>query len=187
MTWEPTKHAEWRNAITAGLTSLPKKGTPGQAVVFGMNASVVAIGDTINDVLITAGEVGNGRVLTMTHTAYADNFTSGTNSDPSIRVLQANIKSWLVRGSFYNSSNIMEASTYLKTTDTTTLSLVKIIFCTEPVRTWTDQNITSILNFVRNGGGLFVSSTPWGWASIKNSNNFNLMLTYRERRCACCA
>ena len=134
MTSEPTKHAEWRNAITAGLTSLPKKGTPGQAVVFGMNAAVVTIGDSINDVLIAAGEAVNGRVVVITHTAYADNFTSGKNSDPSIRVLQANIKSWLVKGSSYSSSNIMEASTYLRTTNSATLSMVKILFFTEPVR-----------------------------------------------------
>ncbi len=39
--------------------------------------------------------------------------------------------------------------------------------------------MASILNFVKNGGGLFVASTPWGWASIKKSKNFNLMLTYK--------
>ena len=35
MTSEPTKHTEWRQFITAGLSSIPKIGTPGQAVVFG--------------------------------------------------------------------------------------------------------------------------------------------------------
>jgi hypothetical protein len=57
--------------------------------------------------------------------------------------------------------------------------MVKILHSTEPVVDWTSRNITSVLSFVRNGGGLFVSATPWGWASIKQSNNFNLMLTYR--------
>jgi hypothetical protein len=57
--------------------------------------------------------------------------------------------------------------------------MVKILLSTEPVRDWTTENITNVLNFVRNGGGLFVSATPWGWAQIKKSNNFNLMLTYR--------
>jgi hypothetical protein len=55
VTSEPTEHNEWRTKITKGLKSLPKLGTPGQAVVFGMNAAVVVIGDTINDVLIAAG------------------------------------------------------------------------------------------------------------------------------------
>jgi hypothetical protein len=55
VTSEPTKHAQWRKDITTGVSSLAKKGTPGQAVVFGMNASVITVGDTINDVLITAG------------------------------------------------------------------------------------------------------------------------------------
>jgi hypothetical protein len=32
---------------------------------------------------------------------------------------------------------------------------------------------------VKKGGGLFVASTPWGWASLKKSRNFNLMLTYK--------
>ncbi len=177
MTSEPTKHAEWREAITAGLSSLPKLGTPGQAVVFGMNAAVVAIGDTINDVLIAAGEVGKGRVVVMTHTDYAINFTIGTNSNPSILGLQANVKGWLTRGSSYSTLNIMEASTYLKTTDTTALSLVKILFFTEPVREWTDQNMASILNFVRNGGGLFVASTPWSWLITNKPRKFDYMLT----------
>jgi hypothetical protein len=119
-----------------------------------------------------------GRVVAITHTGYGENFT-GTNSDRSIKVLQANAKSWLVRGSSYNSSNIMDASTYLTTTNTTALSRVKILFFSEPVKEWTNENMNSILNFVRNGGGLFVSATPWGWAQIKRSNNFNLMLTYK--------
>jgi hypothetical protein len=113
VTSEPTKHTEWRQFITAGLSSITKIGTPGQAVVFGMDASVVAIGDTINDVLIAAGEVGNGRVVVMTHTGYADNFTNDQNSDLSFRKLHANIKNWLVKESSYNPSNIMEASMYL--------------------------------------------------------------------------
>ncbi len=114
VTSEPTYHAKWRNSITAGVSSLPKRGTPGQAIVFGMNASVVAVGDTINDVLISAGEVGNGRVVVMTHSSYGDNFTAGTNSDESIRTLHANIKGWLMRGAFCNSSFIMEVSHYLR-------------------------------------------------------------------------
>ncbi len=108
MTTEPSKHAEWRNAITTGVSRLSKRGTPGQAVVFGMNASVIVVGDSINDVLFSAGEVGNGRVVVTTHGAYGENFIAGTNSDASIRILHANIKGWLMRGAFYNSSFIME-------------------------------------------------------------------------------
>jgi hypothetical protein len=57
VTSEPIKHAEWRKAITKGMRSLAKIKTilPGQAVVFGMNASVVTVGNSINDVLIAAG------------------------------------------------------------------------------------------------------------------------------------
>jgi hypothetical protein len=74
-----------------------------------MNASVIAVGDSINDVLISAREVGNGRVVVMTQSSYGDNFTAGRNSDASVRTLHANIKDWLMRGEFYNSSFIMEA------------------------------------------------------------------------------
>ena len=35
-----------------------------------------------------------------------------------------------------------------------------------------------ILNFVKNGGGLFVAITPWGWAQLKGSNEFSIMLSY---------
>ena len=109
----------------------------------------------------------------MTHTSYADNFTAGTNTDSSIRVLQANIKDWIVRGSNYNSSNIMEAVAYLKSTNATLVKATKILFFTEGVDEWTEDN------FVKKGGGLFVASTPWGWSQKKKSNNFNLMLTYK--------
>jgi hypothetical protein len=57
--------------------------------------------------------------------------------------------------------------------------MVRILHSTEPIRDWTSTQINSVLSFVRNGGGLFVSTTPWGWASIKGSNDFNLMLTYK--------
>jgi hypothetical protein len=32
---------------------------------------------------------------------------------------------------------------------------------------------------VKNGGGLFVTVTPWGWIQIKNSKHFSLTLTYK--------
>ena len=144
-----------------------------------MNASVISVGDSINDVLISAGEVGSGRVVVMTHSSYGENFTAGTNSDASIRTLHANIKSWLMRGEFYNFSFIMEVLTYLKSTNATAKRMVKILHSTESVIDWTSKNITSVRNIARNGGGSFVSATPWGWAQIKQSKNFNLMLTYR--------
>ncbi len=179
MTTEPSKHAEWRNAITSGLSRLSRIGTPGQVVVFGMNASVIVVGDSINDVLISAGEVGNGRVVVTTHGGYGENFTAGRNSDSSIRTLHANIKGWLIRGSVYNSSNIMDIEAYLNSKNATAKKMVKILHSTEPIRDWTGPQINSVLSFVRNGGGLFVSTTPWGWASIKESSDFNLMLTYK--------
>jgi hypothetical protein len=56
---------------------------------------------------------------------------------------------------------------------------VKILYFTESAVKWTDQDKEKILSFVRSGGGLFVASTPWGWAQFMNSKNFNLMLTYK--------
>lgn len=144
-----------------------------------MNASVVAIGDSMEDVLIAAGEVGNGRVVVVTHSAYADNFVYANTTDLSIRTLQKNIKTWATKGAFSNSSNVMDAYTYLKTTNATLRSLVKILFYTESTMDWTETNKTKILNFVKNGGGLFVSVTPWGWSQLKKSKNYNLMLTYK--------
>jgi hypothetical protein len=56
---------------------------------------------------------------------------------------------------------------------------VKILFFTEPKGEWTDYDRGKILSFVIKGGGLFVASTPWAWASLKKSKDFNLMLTYK--------
>jgi hypothetical protein len=34
------------------------------------------------------------------------------------------------------------------------------------------------LNFVKNGGGLVVAITGWGWIQMKGTTDLSLMLTY---------
>lgn len=56
---------------------------------------------------------------------------------------------------------------------------VLAIYFSEEQTTWTEKDVKKVLSFVKNGGGLFLATTPWGWAQIKGSNDFNLMLTYK--------
>jgi hypothetical protein len=93
--------------------------------------------------------------------------------------LHANIKNFLVKGTYDKSKVIMDAQTYVSTTNSKKLNAVKILFTTEPLEVWTAKDQKKIETFVKNGGGLFVASCPWGWAQLKDSSDFHLMLAYK--------
>lgn len=114
----------------SGVSSLPKKGYPGRAIVFGLDSAVITIGDKVNDILIAAGKLGTGRVLMITHNSYMDNFAAGTNSDSNIKTLHQNIKMWITKNNYAQASDLMEAETYIKTTTASELKKVKAVYYT---------------------------------------------------------
>lgn len=111
----------------------------------------------------------------MTHTSYLTNFNS-TNPDANVQTLQTNIKNWVSKGTFSSNSELITAQSYVKYTGTNTY---KILHTTENGNYFTEAEKDKVLDFVRNGGALVVSATPWGWAQGKGSNDFSLMLTYK--------
>ena len=70
----------------------------------------------------------------------------------------------------------MDSSSFINNQVNTTK--VKLVYLTEGYGFNTLDNKIKILNFVKNGGGLAVGITPWGWAQIKRSNDFSLLLCY---------
>lgn len=68
-----------------------------------MTAAVIAVGDSEGDILISAAELGSGRVVVMTHGDYLTDFVAGNNSDSNIKKLQSNIKIWITKGKFTGS------------------------------------------------------------------------------------
>ena len=111
----------------------------------------------------------------MTHSSYLTNFNS-TNSDPNVQTLQTNIKNWVSKGTFTSNSELITAESYVKYTGT---NQYKILYTAENRNVFTEAEKDKVLNFVKNGGALVVSATPWGWTQLKGSNDFSLMLTYK--------
>lgn len=88
---------------------------------------MIVLGDTASDILIAASELGNGRVVVMTHSGYLTNFNS-TNSDPNVQTLQTNIKKWVSKGAFTSNSELITAESYVKYTGS---NQYKILYTTE--------------------------------------------------------
>ncbi len=110
----------------------------------------------------------------MTHSGYLDNFTS-TNSDANVKKLQNNIKKWVTKSTTPTNSMFTDTDSYIKLTTTSTF---KALYTTEYRGIYTATDKSKILNFVKNGGGLIVSATPWGWMQLKGTSDLTLMLTY---------
>lgn len=178
VTSEPTTHTQWKTELLNGLTQVAKKGQAGQAVVYGLNSAVVAVGDTVNDVFMAAAELGSGRIVVWTHSVYLDKFSTNNNSDPNVKALQGNARNWATRGATSANSECIDASKFLNYTDTAA-ALVKCLYSSEPRTLYSEAQKDKILNFVQNGGALLLAVTPWGWVQLKGTNDWNLMLTYK--------
>lgn len=144
--------------------------------MFGNNATVIAIGDESSDILIAAASFGKGRIVIITHDAYLENFTS-ENSDSNVKKLHQNIKKWITKNKFTSNSNFSEAFAFVKSTTNQKYLALYTNELSDANTTEADKN--KILNFVKNGGGLVMAICPWGWVQIKQTNDFNKMLTYK--------
>lgn len=176
LTSEPPEHKQSRKDILKGITNLKKLGLPGEALVYGNNATVIAVGDQSNDILIAAATLGKGRIVVITHDAYLENFTS-ENSDPNVKKLHQNIKKWITQDKFTSNSNLSEAFAFVKSKSNQKYLALYTNELSDVNVTENDKN--KILNFVKNGGGLVMAICPWGWVQIKQTNDFNKMLTYK--------
>ena len=64
---------QWRNAILDGVEKIPRFGTPGRQVVIGEKAEPILTGDSPKNVLISAAELGQGRIIVFSHDSYVHN------------------------------------------------------------------------------------------------------------------
>lgn len=95
-----------------------------------------------------------------------------------VKALQANARNWATRGATSANSECVEASKFLNYTVTASAS-VKCLYSSEPRTLYSEAQKDKILNFVQNGGALLLGVTPWGWAQLKGTNDWTLMLTYK--------
>ena len=63
---------QWREEILDGVEKVPKFGIPGLQVVCGENAEPILTGNSAKDVVISAAELGQGRIMVFTHDMYTN-------------------------------------------------------------------------------------------------------------------
>ena len=64
---------QWRDAILDGVEKISRFGVPGRQVVCGDNAEPILTAGSPKNVLISAAELGQGRIVVFSHDAYVHN------------------------------------------------------------------------------------------------------------------
>ena len=151
---------KWIDEILFEVDSVPVVGTPGTIVVYGKQAAPILSTKNPSDVLIAAAELGKGRVVVFSHDNYFNQFN--TKDDPKYEKLNGNIQSWLCCG---KDGNVTVASLENKSSVPETSGLTILLWRGADKKS--DQFYEDLLTFVRNGGGLLLAMTPWGYLQIK--------------------
>src|SRR6218665_4050650 len=151
---------EWRESILRGIKVLPKYGTPGRIVVFGKQAEPILTGTNSEDVLVAAAEFGKGRIVAISHNAYSVAFSQeDQNQESAVKEFHDNLKQWLTKGTFEKNDSIINAGDEV---NLETLKSSKIVLYNGGGNIY----LAHLIEFVRNGGGLLHTETPWGWIDL---------------------
>jgi len=155
--------------ILAGVEALPASGTPGPVAVFGERAFalVLAAAEGGEAPLAAAARVGQGRVIVLGHSGYAQRVR-----EPGMARFLRNAVEWLGNGKAQPRlgaragwADSLEkaglAPVALRLEQLEELDVLAL-----PVLDLTEDEVARVAEFVERGGGLITAETGWGWQQL---------------------
>jgi hypothetical protein len=163
-----------REKLLEGVGTIVAPGVPGALATFGDFAEPLVVGRAVRGVLAPAvafARMGRGRIVAFGHDGY---FGGGALADPGTGRLMRNAATWL-RGGAHGPAGVVarpDLAAFLRDQgfevreigagdDPRGFSVVAMVH--EPL---TRDQQTRLKRFVREGGGLLLASTGWGWRMI---------------------
>lgn len=160
----------WINDILEGVEKVPVlAGTPGSMVVFGERSQPI-IANSKGQVLMSAAEYGQGRVIVFTHSSFTKlKLFTEPISDENIARFYQNIKQWVTRGTISDNPVIKD------------LMKVKNEIENEQILIGTGSALPSpahfkmLQDYVYNGGAMVIGETPWGFLQVRPNYTLQTM------------
>ena len=150
----------YASEVLCGLTEIPVSGNPGTMIVTGSKSQPVYFGDTSEDVFLAAAEYGNGRVFVATHECY-NAWMIDTHRDLE-KQLMNNVKKWLTKQKDVENVKIFDSKDINEDTNFDEYQLVKW----EMSHHLSENNQEQLLKYLKNGGALLTSATPWAYGQL---------------------
>ena len=153
----------WRQQILHRIQSIPKIGVPGTIIAFGDNAEPILTGDRVSELILTASECGNGRIVVFSHNGY---IKSGfVKNEEEFRALNANIKKWASKDSYSSENEVL----YI-----TPGTPIQGLYDGYKLFVWDCEDrskdfVHAMLSCIKvQGVGLVMGMCPWGWRQLSH-------------------
>jgi len=155
--------------ILAGVEALPASGTPGPVAVFGERAFALVLAPAEGGAapLAAAARVGQGRVIVLGHSGYAQRVR-----EPGMARFLGNAVEWLGDGKAQ--PRVGARGGWAESLEKAGLGPVALRFeqleeldvVALPVLDLTEDEVARVAEFVERGGGLITAETGWGWQQL---------------------
>ena len=155
--------------ILAGVEALPASGTPGPVAVFGERAFALVLAPAEGGAapLAAAARVGQGRVIVLGHSGYAQRVR-----EPGMARFLRNAVEWLGDGEAQPRVGARDG--WADSLGKAGLGPVALRFeqleeldvLALPVLDLTEDEVARLTEFVERGGGLITAETGWGWQQL---------------------
>ncbi|XP_074645701.1 TRPM8 channel-associated factor homolog [Tubulanus polymorphus] len=153
--------AEWREVILNGVNEVVfPRAIPGTIAVYGESFHPI-ITNKFGQVLCAAGEVGNGRIVVLSHSRFIADCHSLTENG----LFCKNIKFWLTRGSYEDDSEECEVVDISKVESISDIPRNNKI-CSWTTKNLPDNEIDKMVKWLEEGGALVCGACTWGYLQL---------------------
>lgn len=162
-----------REELLNGVKTIAAPGIPGVVSTFGPNAEPLIAGKAseVQGAVVAYARLGKGRIVAFSHDGY---FGGGALSEADTGKLMRNAARWLGSGTAGDvlTVNLPDLAAYLRggghsvrevAVNANLAGAGVVAMVHEPL---TPERQTRLRQFVREGGGLLLASTGWGWQMI---------------------
>lgn len=157
--------------ILKNFTSIPTPEYPGILAIDGDQTQAIFAYPTESDVFLAASTHGNGRLIASGHDVYYNYFEEKSGLP---KIFTDGVKKWLSSGNEISNNQILDMSKFEETESLKDYKIIKWKFDTDIK----SEDEVRLLEFIKNGGGLFCGVTPWGYLSMDNENRLDNLSMY---------
>lgn len=174
------------SALLDGVSEIAAPGVPGPLVIFGDHAVPIATGKADGKtlgVVVAAAQLDKGRVVAFGHTGYAAapapgqtaklvenaiRWCAAGDSQPASLAIVTNDAEWetALRKLGFSAVKRLEGRPLLDA-----LKSAKVLCLNQQPRS--DEEITAIRQFIRDGGGLLAAGLGWGWLQLNPTKSIH--------------
>jgi hypothetical protein len=172
-----------RALLLGDVTLFPTTGSPGGVSVIGPNAFALVAGKDGKNLspVVAASTWDKGRIVAFGHNGYL-----GLTTNPEVSQLLANAVRWTLNGTSKARVGVRTNNTLAEYLTSQGFDVIRLegidwltrtgnlrVICIDAHSLRGDTEAPALAKFVREGGGLIIGATGWGWASLNSGKALN--------------